>query len=134
MTKTVHIAIIYNEPTIETDNGRQFAFDAGVSHPHSGVWVSAARADGKIDLSEVGVIEEKEDIQSALRLLGYETSIFNMSDDLDRFPCATANSSTSVADVSNSSEWTGISVSRVTSPASPHIRVTSGMPIITALL
>ncbi len=85
MTKSIHIAIIYNEPTIETDTGRQFAFDAGVSHPHSGVWVSAARADGKIDLSEVGVIEEKEDIQSALRALGYETSIFNMSDDLDRF-------------------------------------------------
>ncbi len=85
MSKTVHIAIIYNEPTIETDTGRQFAFDAGVSHPHSGVWVSAARSEGKIDLSEVGVIEEKEDIQSALRLLGYETSIFNMSDDLDRF-------------------------------------------------
>ncbi len=85
MTKTVHIAIIYNEPTIETDNGRQFAFDAGINHQHSGVWVSAAKADGKIDLSEVGVIEEKEDIQSALRALGYETSIFNMSDDLDRF-------------------------------------------------
>ncbi len=85
MSKPVHIAIIYNEPTVETDTGRQFAFDAGINHQHSGVWVSAAKSDGKIDLSEVGVIEEKEDIQSALRALGYETSIFNMSDDLDRF-------------------------------------------------
>ncbi|MFA6469491.1 MAG: ATP-grasp domain-containing protein [Bacteroidota bacterium] len=85
MNKPIHIAIIYNEPTIETENGRAFAFTTGVNHEHSGVWVSAAKADGKIDLSEVGVIEEKEDIQSALRALGYETSIFNMSDDLDRF-------------------------------------------------
>jgi len=85
MSKPIHIAIIYNEPTIETDTGRQFAFDAGISHQNSSVWVSAAKSNGKIDLSEVGVIEEKEDIQSALQSLGFETSIFNMSDDLDRF-------------------------------------------------
>ncbi|MCK9409682.1 MAG: ATP-grasp domain-containing protein [Bacteroidetes bacterium] len=85
MSQPIHIAIIYNEPTVETDNGREFAFNAGVEHAHHGVWVSAAREHGKIDLSEVGVIEEKEDIQSALRAIGYETSIFNMSDDLDRF-------------------------------------------------
>ncbi|MFA5832007.1 MAG: ATP-grasp domain-containing protein [Bacteroidota bacterium] len=85
MSTPVHIAIIYNEPTIETDNGREFAFTSGVDHGHSGVWVSAAKSDGRIDLSEVGVIEEKEDIQTALRAIGYETSIFNMSDDLDRF-------------------------------------------------
>ncbi len=85
MTEPIHIAIIYNEPTIETHTGREFAFNAGVDHGHSGVWISAAKSDGKIDLSEVGVIEEKEDIQTALRTIGYETSIFNMSDDLDRF-------------------------------------------------
>lgn len=85
MTKPIHIAIIYNEPTIETENGREFAFQAGVNHDHSRIWVSAAKSGGKIDLSEIGVIEEKEDIQSALRAIGYETSIFNMSDDLDRF-------------------------------------------------
>lgn len=85
MSKPLHIAIIYNEPTIETENGREFAINAGISHEHHGVWVSAAKEQGRIDLSEVGVIEEKEDIQAALRACGYETSIFNMSDDLDRF-------------------------------------------------
>ncbi len=85
MSNPIHIAIIYNEPTIETDKGREFAIDAGVDHLTKTGWVSAARAEGKIDLSEVGVIEEKEDIQVGLRALGYETSIFNMSDDLDRF-------------------------------------------------
>lgn len=85
MQKPYHIAIIYNEPTIETANGREYAINAGVNHGHSGMWVSAAKADGKIDLSEVGVLEEKEDIQAALRAIGYKTSIFNMSDDLNRF-------------------------------------------------
>ncbi|MFZ4621419.1 MAG: D-alanine--D-alanine ligase family protein [Bacteroidota bacterium] len=85
MSKPIHIAIIYNEPTIETEKGREFAMDAGVDLSNKSGWVSAAKAEGKIDLSEVGVIEEKEDIQVGLRALGYETSIFNMSDDLDRF-------------------------------------------------
>jgi D-alanine-D-alanine ligase len=85
MSKPIHIAIIYNEPTIETEKGREFAMDAGIDLSSKTGWVSAAKAEGKIDLSEVGVIEEKEDIQVGLRALGYETSIFNMSDDLDRF-------------------------------------------------
>ncbi len=85
MSRPIHIAIIYNEPTVETENGRDFAFKSGITHEHSTGWISAAKTDGKIDLSEVGVLEEKEDIQLALRALGYETSIFNMSDDLDRF-------------------------------------------------
>lgn len=81
----MHIAVIYNEPTIETDKGREFAVNAGVNLGTFGGWVSEAKKDGKIDLSEVGVLEEKEDITTALRSLGYDTSIFNMSDDLDRF-------------------------------------------------
>lgn len=85
MSKPLHIAIIYNEPTVETPEGRIFASEAGISHETSSAWISQARKDGKIDLSEVGVIEQKEDIQSALKSLGYETSMFNMSDDLDRF-------------------------------------------------
>lgn len=85
MAKPLHIAIIYNEPTVETSEGRIFASKAGISHETSSEWTSQARKEGKIDLSEVGVIEQKEDIQSALQSLGYETSMFNMSDDLDRF-------------------------------------------------
>ncbi|MFA6540636.1 MAG: ATP-grasp domain-containing protein [Bacteroidota bacterium] len=85
MAKPIHVAIIYNEPTLETNDGRVFASEIGVTLSDHDGWVSVARKDGKIDLSEVGVIEQKEDIQSALQSLGYETSIFNMSDDLDRF-------------------------------------------------
>jgi D-alanine-D-alanine ligase len=85
MTKPIHISIIYNEPTIETTNGRKFATEIGIHQELNRGWVSAAKLEGKVDLSEVGVIEQKEDIQSALRSLGYGTSMFNMSDDLDRF-------------------------------------------------
>lgn len=85
MKNPAHIAIIYNEPTLEVNGDRKFASEAGFQNETSRGWVSTAKLEGKVDMSEVGVIEQKEDIQSALKSLGYETSIFNMSDDLDRF-------------------------------------------------
>jgi D-alanine-D-alanine ligase len=38
-----------------------------------------------VDMSEVGVLEQKEDIESALKLLGFRTSIFNVTNDINRF-------------------------------------------------
>jgi D-alanine-D-alanine ligase len=37
-----------------------------------------------VDMSEVGVLEEKEDIARALQALGYRTSIFNVNGELER--------------------------------------------------
>ncbi|MHB1050554.1 MAG: D-alanine--D-alanine ligase family protein [Bacteroidota bacterium] len=86
MAKKIHVAIIYNEPTVETEEGRTYASKAGLSVDQYAKLVAESHKVGKsVDLSEVGVVEQKEDIQEALNSLGYETSIFNMSDDLDRF-------------------------------------------------
>ncbi|MBI2428204.1 MAG: ATP-grasp domain-containing protein [Ignavibacteriales bacterium] len=87
MSKKIHVAIIYNEPTVETENGgREYASKIGMSTVQYSKLINESRTNGKvIDLSEVGVMEEKEDIQAAMISLGYDTSIFNMSDDLDRF-------------------------------------------------
>lgn len=86
MAKKLHVAIIYNEPTVETEEGRKYASKAGFSIDQYTKLINDSRRDGKaVDMSEVGVIEQKEDIQEALSSLGFETSIFNMSDDLDRF-------------------------------------------------
>jgi len=85
MSKPFHVAVIYNEPTVETEEGRKFAFETETHNGQNGSWISKTVLNGKVDLSEVGVLEQKEDIEVALRSLGYETSIFNMSDDLDRF-------------------------------------------------
>lgn len=85
MAKPIHVAVIYNEPTVETEDGRKFVIETGMHHEQNGSWMSKAISNGNVDLSEVGVLEQKEDIELALRSLGYETSIFNMSDDLDRF-------------------------------------------------
>ncbi len=37
-----------------------------------------------VDLSEVGVIEEREQVEKALQLKGYRTSLFNMNGDIKR--------------------------------------------------
>lgn len=86
MAKKIHVAIIYNEPTVETEEGRKYASKAGFSIEQYTKLINESRKQGKqIDMSEVGVVEQKEDIQEALTSIGFETSIFNMSDDLDRF-------------------------------------------------
>ncbi|MCX6138760.1 MAG: ATP-grasp domain-containing protein [Ignavibacteriales bacterium] len=79
MATKLHISIVFNEPTIQTAEGRKYLSEWG--YPDS---YEAARAKGHVDLSEVGVVEEKEDVQSALNELGYETSVFNMSNDVER--------------------------------------------------
>ncbi len=82
MAKRLHIAVIFNEPTVETTDGRKFISEAGIIQEAKSY--EAARTEGLIDMSEVGVVEEKEDIESALASLGYHTSVFNMSNDVDR--------------------------------------------------
>jgi len=84
MSKQIHVSIIYNEPTIETETGRKFVSQVGITHEQAKALAINSR-DGKVDTSEVGVIEQKEDIQEALVSLGYKTSLFNLSDDMDRF-------------------------------------------------
>jgi len=49
-----------------------------------GATLATARANGLVDMSEVGVIEEREQIQTALNELGYQTSIFNMSNNIEK--------------------------------------------------
>jgi len=74
--KNIHVAVIFNNPTIQTSEGRTFLSEEEMiqnfEHIHS----------GSIDLSEVGVLKEREDVANALNELGFRTSLFNASDDV----------------------------------------------------
>lgn len=83
MRKKLHVAVVFNEPTIQTSEGRKFISEWGVIQ-EEGTALEEARQNGLVDMSEVGVVEEREGIQNALTALGYQTSIFNMSNDVDR--------------------------------------------------
>jgi D-alanine-D-alanine ligase len=85
MRKKLSIAIVFNEPTVVTPNGRKYISEAGILEEDGRM---SARIDGAevvTDMSEVGVLEEKEDIARALRALGYKPTIFNVDGDLARF-------------------------------------------------
>jgi len=83
MNNQLHVSIIYNEPTITTEEGRKYVSATGMVNT-DGSFEKAHEA-GLLDMSEVGVLEQKEDIESALKMLGYRTTIFNVTNDIDGF-------------------------------------------------
>lgn len=85
MSKKVHVAVVFNEPTIETAAGRKYISETGqIQSSSSHAEVLAGVNTTYVDLSEVGVLEEREHVQKALQGFGYKTSLFNMNGDIKR--------------------------------------------------
>jgi D-alanine-D-alanine ligase len=85
MPEVPHIAVVFNEPILEVDRDRKFLSEKG----RAGAMASQSEMTNKesgniIDLSEVGVIEEREQVEKALQHRGYRTSLFNMNGDIKR--------------------------------------------------
>jgi len=85
MNKKIHVAIVFNEPTLSTGSGLKYISENGR------IQASATKADvlqlasqDQIDLSEVGVLEERESVQKALQTAGFKSSLFNMNGDIQR--------------------------------------------------
>lgn len=82
MRRKPSIVIVYNDPIVTTKEGRKYISETGLLQegggpPHSMPGVL-------VDTSEVGVLQEREDVSHALSLLGYKTSIFNVNGDVFR--------------------------------------------------
>lgn len=82
MRRKPYITIIYNEPTITTKDGRKYISEMGLLQESAKIPGSTSEA--WLDISEVGVLEEKEDISCALAALGFRTSIYNVDGDIIR--------------------------------------------------
>jgi len=85
MKKRMHIAVIFNEPTIETEEGRKYISENGkleAMASHSRVIESSPKT--AIDLSEIGVLEEREGVERVLQQSGFRTSLFNVNGDIKR--------------------------------------------------
>jgi D-alanine-D-alanine ligase len=85
MAKKIHVAIVFNEPTVETSSGRKFIsemgkIEAGVTRAQ----VISGNQPLAVDLSEVGVLEERAHVSEALSKNGYKTSLFNVNSDIKR--------------------------------------------------
>jgi D-alanine-D-alanine ligase len=82
MRKKLYVAVVYNEPTVETEDGRKYISETGILEEGSRLILNDAKVS--TDLSEVGVLEEREDIVRALQALGYKSVLFNVDSDLSR--------------------------------------------------
>ncbi len=85
MKKRVHVAVVFNEPTIATAEGRKYISENGkleATSSHSRVIATIPKS--AVDLSEVGVLEELENVERILQQAGYKTSLFNVDGDIKR--------------------------------------------------
>ena len=85
MSEMAHIAIVFNELIVEPLIAGKFANATGQVMALASSSEGTTRVVGNvIDLSEVGVIEERERMQDALQQKGYCTSLFNINGDIKR--------------------------------------------------
>ncbi len=83
MQKKVSIAIVYNEPTVPVRLEQHNVVSvSGVLRQEAVVPI--VNGDSLLDLSEVGVLEQKEQIAKVLENLGYQTNVFNVDGDIVR--------------------------------------------------
>jgi D-alanine-D-alanine ligase len=91
MGRKIRIAILYNEPVTGGSEGRQYISETG-QLKNSRSLAKQSKVEPKkpveapvlVDLSEVGVVEEMDDIKAALNSLGYKTTTFNVDSDIFR--------------------------------------------------
>jgi D-alanine-D-alanine ligase len=90
-SRKIRIAILYNEPVVGTEAGKRYIEENGSKKGTFKAKTKAPSKKGKllatqalIDMSEIGVVEEMEDIKSALNSLGYQTAIFNVDSKFHR--------------------------------------------------
>lgn len=79
MRQKLRVAIVYNEPSVSSGIGRKFISTSGVLQ--EGVDEQLARSR-VVDLSELGVLEEVDNVHISLKELGYDVSVFNITDNI----------------------------------------------------
>jgi hypothetical protein len=89
MARKLRISLLYNEPTTGTVGDRQFITQNGRLQSSGPAPRPPRKAEKHVpfpavDLSEIGVMEEMEDIKRALSTLGYRVSVMNVDSDVYR--------------------------------------------------
>ncbi len=83
MGRKLRIAVLYNEPVTDTAGGWKYVSESGQLKSGS-VRKTPVQRSTTVDLSEMGVMEEMQDIKGALDELGYRTSVMNVDGDIFR--------------------------------------------------
>ncbi|MBI3006645.1 MAG: ATP-grasp domain-containing protein [Ignavibacteriales bacterium] len=85
MRKKIHVAVVFNEPTVETEQGRKYISESGrLEAGATQAEVLSSLPSSAVDMSEVGVLEERAHVEEALKKAGFRTSMFNVNGDIKR--------------------------------------------------
>src|SRR5512136_560050 len=92
MPRKLRIPVLYNEPLVGTEASRKYISESGQLQdgppPRKGrkveVKTKPVEEPQRVDLSEIGVVEEMDDIKSALNSLGYKSIAFNVDSNVFR--------------------------------------------------
>ena len=92
MARKLRIPVLYNEPLVGTEASRKYISENGqlqegplLRKPRKAeVKVKIAEELQRVDLSEIGVVEEMDDIKAALNSLGYKATAFNVDSNVFR--------------------------------------------------
>jgi len=94
MARKLRIAILFNEPVAGGTDVRNYITETGQLREGPSIVTRKAgqilpqektvESAPNVDLSEVGVVEEMQDIKEALDTLGYKSTIFNVDSDILR--------------------------------------------------
>lgn len=91
MGRKLRIAILYNEPVTAGKEQRQYVSETGQLKESRSLLKQSKAAERKqaevpalVDLSEVGVVEEMDDIKAALTSLGFRPTTFAVDGDIFR--------------------------------------------------
>jgi D-alanine-D-alanine ligase len=87
MKRKTRIAVLYNEPIVGTDAGRKYISENGKLQDGPPIPASEGKRSALpvgVDLSEIGVLDEMDDIKEALETLGYKATVFNVDSKVER--------------------------------------------------
>lgn len=92
MARKLRVPVLYNEPRVGTEASRKYISENGQLQEGPPLRkarkveakIKVAEERQKVDLSEIGVIEEMDDIKAALNSLGYKSTAFNVDSNVYR--------------------------------------------------
>lgn len=86
MARKSKVTILYNQPVSGTEERERLTISENgtLTNRTSGHRKDKLSMQEMIDLSEVGVVEEMDDIKDALNSVGYKTTTFNVDSDIYR--------------------------------------------------
>ncbi|MEK6571702.1 MAG: ATP-grasp domain-containing protein [Bacteroidota bacterium] len=79
MRQKPRVTIVYNEPGVASGAGRKFVSPTGILQEGTDERLGRTEI---VDVSELGVLEEVDNVHASLKELGYGVAIFNVADNL----------------------------------------------------